>query len=145
MRLSVFVSAWVLAASVLFAGLGPANAEGAAPDGSTLQNIISEQMKAFARGDATTAYSFATGALQRRFQNPDIFMEMVKRGYRPVYQPKDVTFGSSKMTTHGPVQEVYVTGPGGESWLALYSFEQDEKGTWRISGCYLTKSTGFAA
>ncbi|WP_244287861.1 DUF4864 domain-containing protein [Labrenzia sp. 011] len=38
-----------------------------------------------------------------------------------------------------------MTGPQGRNWLALYSFEKQEDGSWRISGCYLTTSDGFSA
>ncbi len=114
-------------------------------EASSFQSIIKNQMTAFAAGDAKTAFSFATRSLQQRFQTPEFFMEMVKQGYRPVYEPKNVIFGRSKVTKFGPTQEVYVTGPKGHSWLALYSFEQQEDGSWRISGCYLTKSEGFGA
>jgi len=114
-------------------------------DSSAFQNIIKKQMSAFASGNAKAAYSFATGSLQRRFQNPEFFMEMVRQGYQPVYKPRDVTFGRSKMTQYGPTQEVFVTGPKGNDWIALYSFEQQEDGSWRISGCYLTKSEGISA
>ncbi|MTI07911.1 DUF4864 domain-containing protein [Roseibium denhamense] len=135
-----------LGAGLLFGliTLSPAAAE-ADFDSSVFQSIIKNQMNAFAADDARTAFSFATSGLQQRFQTPEFFMEMVRNGYQPVYRPKDVTFGQSKMTSFGPTQEVYVTGPKGQNWLALYSFEQQEDGTWRISGCYLTKSEGFAA
>jgi hypothetical protein len=116
-----------------------------AADTSVFQSIIKNQMSAFAADDAKTAFSFATRSLQQRFQTPEFFMQMVKSGYQPVYRPKDVTFGQSKMTKFGPTQEVYVTGPKGQNWLALYSFEEQADGSWRISGCYLTKSDGFAA
>lgn len=114
-------------------------------DGTAFQKIIKNQMSAFASGNAKAAYSFATNSLQQRFQSPEFFMEMVRQGYQPVYSPKSVTFGQSKMTKYGPTQEVYVTGPKGKNWLALYSFEQQADGSWRISGCYLTKSPGFSA
>lgn len=145
MRVSVFVSVWVVFAAVLFSGRTPAEAQAVAPDGAVFHKIIKDQMKAFAAGDAITAFSYATTALQQRFQSPAIYLDAVKRGYRPVYSPRDVTFGTSKVTSRGPVQEVYLTGPDGEDWLALYSFEQQEDGSWRISGCYLTKSTGYPA
>ncbi|WP_305985621.1 DUF4864 domain-containing protein [Roseibium sp. MMSF_3544] len=114
-------------------------------DSQAFQSIIKNQMSAFASGNANQAFSFATNSLQKRFQTPEIFMEMVRQGYQPVYNPSNVTFGQSKMTQFGPTQEVYVTGPKGQNWLALYSFEKQEDGSWRISGCYLTKSDGFAA
>ena len=124
--------------------MGPVLGEEALDSGA-FQSIIKNQMNAFATGNAKAAYSFATNSLQQRFQSPELFMEMVKQGYQPVYNPKSVTFGQSKMTQFGPTQEVYVTGPKGQNWLALYSFEQQEDGSWRISGCYLTKSDGFSA
>ncbi|MEO0976938.1 MAG: DUF4864 domain-containing protein [Pseudomonadota bacterium] len=114
-------------------------------DTTAFQGIIKDQMSAFAAGNAQAAFSFATNSLQQKFQSPEIFMQMVKQGYQPVYRPQSVTFGQSKMTKLGPTQEVYVVGPKGKNWLALYSFEQQEDGSWKISGCYLTKSDGFAA
>ncbi|WP_417691568.1 DUF4864 domain-containing protein [Roseibium sp.] len=111
----------------------------------TFRQIIQNQMQAFQRGDATSAFGLATRTLQKRYQSPDVFIEMVKRGYPPVYRPQSVTFGKIKDTDFGPVQEVYLIGPKGQNWLALYSFEQQDDGAWKISGCYLTKSSGLAA
>ncbi|QFT32176.1 DUF4864 domain-containing protein [Roseibium porphyridii] len=124
--------------------LGAAQAE-EAPDSGVFQKIIKNQMTAFASGNAKAAFSFATNSLQQQFQTPEFFMEMVRQGYQPVFRPKSVTFGQSKMTKLGPTQEVYVTGPKGKNWLALYSFEKQDDGSWRISGCYLTKSDGISA
>jgi hypothetical protein len=138
---------WKLAAAAatsLLLATSAATAEDSL-DASAFQKIIKNQMSAFASGNAKAAFSFATSSLQQRFQNPELFMEMVRQGYQPVYHPKSVTFGQSKMTKLGPTQEVYVTGPKGKNWLALYSFEQQDDGSWRISGCYLTKSPGFSA
>ena len=59
----------------------------------TFRSIIQNQMQAFQKGDAASAFSFANSSLQRQFQTPDIFIEMVKRGYAPVYRPQAVTFG----------------------------------------------------
>ncbi|TYC53860.1 DUF4864 domain-containing protein [Rhodobacterales bacterium] len=114
-------------------------------DSGPFKDVIKNQMTAFASGNAQAAFSYATKSLQQRFQTPEFFMQMVRQGYRPVYSPKQVTFGRSKMTKLGPTQEVFVTGPQGKDWIALYSFEQQDDGSWRISGCYLTKSPGFAA
>ncbi|MES0882085.1 DUF4864 domain-containing protein [Roseibium sp. SCP14] len=107
--------------------------------------IIKNQMNAFASGNAEKAFSFATRSLQQRFQTPEFFMQMVRQGYKPVYRPRSVAFGKSKMTRYGPTQEVFVTGPKGENWLALYSFEQQADGSWRISGCYLRKLDDISA
>ncbi|MES0808867.1 DUF4864 domain-containing protein [Roseibium sp. SCPC15] len=114
-------------------------------DSDAFQSVIKNQMSAFASGNAERAFSYATKSLQQRFQNPEIFMQMVRQGYQPVYRPKMVTFGTAKVTSYGPTQEVFVTGPKGKNWLALYSFEQQADGSWRISGCYLRKFDGISA
>ena len=115
------------------------------PDSGAFQKIIKNQMSAFANGNARAAFSFATSTVQQRFKTPEFFMEMVRQGYQPVYKPKSVTFGQSKMTKIGPTQEVFVTGPKGKDWLALYSFEQEDDGSWRISGCYLKQAKNTSA
>jgi len=138
---------WKLAAATAVSAVllsGAARSEDGLDSGA-FQEIIKNQMSAFATGNAKAAFSFATSSLQQQFQTPEFFMEMVRQGYQPVYRPHSVTFGRSKMTKLGPTQEVYVTGPKGHDWLALYSFEKQDDGSWRISGCYLTESNGFSA
>jgi len=145
MRLNTFVCVMFLGLSILGTKMASATSENSQPDRSTIQELIRGQLSAFARNDAKGAYAYASPEIQRKFQNPEIFITMVKRGYRPVYQPREVSFGQIRATKNGPLQEVYVVGPDGNNWLALYSFSQGADGSWKISGCYLTKSKGFAA
>lgn len=127
------------------ATLWPQAAQADVLDGQAFRSLISSQIKAFQSGDAAKAFSLATPTLQKRFQTPEIFIHMVKNGYKPVYKPNSVTFGLSRETPHGPMQEVYVTDQDGASWLAVYSFERQPDDSWRISGCYLKKDEGFSA
>jgi len=152
MRSFHVIRAFILSAVLTFGGfalldatIGPRPVMAQELDEAAFQSIIRDQMSAFQSGDAARAFSHATPRLQRQFQSPDIFIQMVKSGYAPVYSPSNVTFGQSKATPHGPVQEVYVTGPKGQNWRAIYTFEKQPDGTWRISGCYLTKDGGFSA
>ena len=138
-----FVKGVAVALAIGIAATIPAKASEQV-DGGAFQTIIKNQMSAFAVDDARRAFSFATDNLKKQFQTPEFFMQMVRQGYQPVYRPQNVTFGQSKMTRFGPAQEVYVTGPKGHNWLALYSFEQQPDGSWRISGCYLTKAGGLS-
>ncbi len=112
--------------------------------GPTFRQLITSQISAFRSDDADVAFSFAAPNIKQRFQKPDIFLKMVRQGYRPVYRPKSVTFGQQKNTSYGPTQEVHVTGPEGKDWLVLYTFEQQGDGSWKISGCYLTEDPGEA-
>lgn len=145
MRLNTFVCVMFLGLSFLGANMASAASETSQPDRSTIQDLIRGQLSAFARNDAADAYSYASPEIQRKFQNPEIFITMVKRGYRPVFKPREVSFGMTRDTKGGPVQEVFVVGPDGNNWLALYSFSQAADGNWKIAGCFLTKSKGFAA
>ncbi|ADZ70652.1 DUF4864 domain-containing protein [Polymorphum gilvum] len=144
MRFAAFVFVWV-AFGALGALTMPAAvaAESETIDGAAFRRIVQDQMAAFRRNDAAGAYALATPGLQREFHTPEIFMAMVRQGYMPVYRPKSVSFGRARMTPHGPVQEVFVVGPDGEAWLALYSFARQDDGVWRISGCILRKDKGF--
>ena len=123
--------------------LGPSTAE--AQDAATLKSVIERQIAAFQAGDNAAAYSFAAPGIKRMFPDPDQFIDMVRRGYQPVYNPASVSFGELRITARGPVQEVFVTDASGREWLALYSFEEQPDGTWKISGCRLTASPGASA
>ncbi|SDU07680.1 DUF4864 domain-containing protein [Stappia sp. ES.058] len=136
-----FAVGCLLGLTVLFAAQGSAVAQ----DDAKLKGIVEKQIAAFRAGDAEAAYGLAAPMIKRMFPSPDRFIDMVKRGYAPVYNPSAVAFGSLRETAKGPIQEVYVTDAKGQQWLALYSFEQQADGTWKISGCVLTKSPGFSA
>ncbi|MBA5776804.1 DUF4864 domain-containing protein [Stappia sp. F7233] len=129
---------------MLFVALSSARTSLADDVDAALRQIITDQMEAFQSDNAAAAFAFAAPAIKERFQKPDIFMKMVRQGYRPVYRPKSVSFGQFKQTSHGPTQEVFVIGPDGKSWLALYTFEEQPDGSWRISGCYLTEDEAQA-
>lgn len=144
MRLSVFVSVWVLGVSLLIAGTSGVQAQTPDLDRGDFHKIIKMQIEAFANGDAETAFALESTELQRKFLTPSIFLEAVKTGFRPVYRARNVSFGRTKTTSKGPVQEVYLTDEGGDTWVALYSFAHHEDGSWRISGCFLTKSSDTA-
>ncbi|WP_156884439.1 DUF4864 domain-containing protein [Stappia stellulata] len=116
-----------------------------AQDAAQLKGIVEKQITAFRAGDADAAYGYAAPMIKRMFPSPDQFIDMVKRGYAPVYDPSSISFGELRETARGPVQEVYVTDAKGRKWLALYSFEQQADGTWKISGCVLTASPGVSA
>jgi hypothetical protein len=135
---------WLLAAfavvSLLASGLAPAHADEAGTgEKSALQAIVSAQIAAFAHDDAATAYGFASPGIQGVFPSPDAFMAMVKNGYAPIYRPRSVTFGELTETDAGPIQKVYVTGADGEAFVALYTFQKQPDGSWKINGVTIVK------
>ncbi len=117
-----------------------AQAEAAPADPATMQairGIISDQMAAFRRDDATAAFNDASPFIQGRFQRPDIFLEMVKSGYAPVYRPQQVEFRDLVPAADGLDQRVFVLGPDGRAYLAHYLMQRQPDGGWKINGCIL--------
>jgi hypothetical protein len=108
-------------------------------DRSAMQAIVSGQIGAFEHDDGTTAYGFASPAIHSLYPSADQFMAMVKGGYPAIYRPRSVTFGEFADTDAGPVQKVYITGADGDAWVALYAFQRQPDGTWKINGVTILK------
>jgi len=115
-------------------------------DRAEFQRIISEQIQAFRADDGAKAYGYAAPSLHQIFPTADIFMQMVKRGYQPVYRPQSFRFGETGNDPLGrPSQRVTLVGPDGKTYEALYSMQRQPDGTWLISGCTLIEVPGLDA
>jgi hypothetical protein len=64
---------------------------------------------------------------------------MVRRGCQPVYRPRQVDFLETIEGPHRPAQKVFVVGPDGAAYLAIYPMERQPDGSWKIDGCYLAR------
>lgn len=118
----------------------PARADDiSAGDKSAMQAIVSGQIAAFGHDDAAAAFAYASPALHDVLRTPDAFMAMVKNGYGAIYRPRSVTFGAVEAGDSGPVAKVYVTGADGESFIALYTFQKQPDGSWKINGVRIVK------
>jgi hypothetical protein len=117
-----------------------------ADEADEFQRLISEQIAAFNADDGAKAYSYAAPIIQRLFPTPDIFMAMVKRGYQPVYRQRSYNFAETTTDAAGrPAQAVTIVDVNGKVWTALYTFERQPDGTWKISGCTLLEAPGADA
>jgi hypothetical protein len=116
----------------------PAYAEEAA-DQAAISAVISSQLEAFKRDDSAGAFMHAAPIIKQQFQSDANFMEMVKRGYKPVYRPQSYEFTELKQTNLGLTQTVRITDDRGEVWNALYRVEKQDDGSWKISGVWLFK------
>lgn len=125
------------------AGEGPSSLSQAERD--AIHGVIEGQIGAFRSGDDNSAFGFASPNLQMQFGDAGHFVEMVKRGYAPVYHPRSVAFGALVDVDGRIVQKVQVIGLDGTAALALYSMEREDDGTWRISGCALTQDESVGA
>lgn len=115
----------------------PATAQVSSSDQDAIRDVIQRQVEAFRRDDGETAFGFASPAIRGMFGNSDVFMDMVRQGYQPVYRPRVFEFREI-VTLHGMVtQKVHVIGPDGRPVTAFYPMAQQPDGSWRIEGCYL--------
>jgi hypothetical protein len=112
----------------------------AADDVATAQGVIRSQEEAFSRGDAATAYSFAAPAIKKLFPQADIFLSMVQHSYAPVYRHKSFEFGEARTEGSWIAQRVHIIDANGEAWEAMYTLEQQDDGSFKITGCSLLKA-----
>ena len=125
--------ALVLFLTLLLGLASPARAD----DVAAAQGVIRAQEQAFARDDAAAAWSHAAPAIQEIFQQPEIFMQMVRQGYAPVYRHKSFEFGEAKTAGSQIAQRVHIVDDNGEAWEAMYTLEQQPDGSLKITGCSL--------
>ena len=114
----------------------------AADDIATAQATIRSQAEALGRDDGATAYSYAAPGIQQIFQQPDMFMAMVRQNYTPVYRHRRFEFGEARVADGKVAQKVHITDAEGELWEALYTLEPQPDGSLKIAGCVLAKATG---
>ena len=117
-----------------------AQAPASPADQAAIRQVIGAQMAAFRRDDASAAFAFAAPEIQEKFRNAALFLEMVRVGYPAVYRPRSVEFADLVPNGDSLIQRVLLVGADGRTEVAHYVMERQADGTWRISGCYLTKS-----
>ena len=106
-------------------------------DRAQIRDVIGRQVEAFRRDDGESAFGLASPSIQGMFGSAEIFMDMVRQGYQPVYRPRVFDFREI-VDLHGqPAQKVHVVGPDGRPVTAIYPMTQLPDGSWRIDGCYL--------
>jgi hypothetical protein len=112
----------------------------AADDAASAQSVIRAQEEAFGRDDAAAAYSYAAPAIHEIFPSAGIFMDMVQRGYGPVYRHRSFEFGEAKTEGGIIAQRVHIIDADGEAWEALYTLQVQPDGSLKITGCSLLKA-----
>lgn len=128
--------AFVLLLALLLGFAAPAYAD----DVAAAQSVIRAQEQAFSRDDAAAAYSHAAPEIRQLFPQADIFMQMVRQGYAPVYRHKSFEFGEARAAGGHIAQRVQIVDDNGEAWEAMYTLELQTDGSLKITGCSLLKA-----
>jgi len=126
------------ALGLLLAAALPAQAQDLSDaDRAAIHDVIQSQVEAFRRDDGERAFGYASPNIRQMFGQADVFMDMVRQGYQPVYRPRAFDFARIVELNGQPTQEVHVVGPDGRRVNAFYPMTRLPDGTWRIDGCYL--------
>ena len=135
----ILIVAAVIGAMAVFAGASAQTAALDAADRAAIERVIRDQIAAFRRDDGAAAFALALASpgIQAAFGTPEAFMGMVRQGYQPVYRPRQVRFGEVVMRDWGPEQRVFVVGPDGQPYIAVYPMERQADGSWKTNGCSL--------
>jgi hypothetical protein len=111
-----------------------------AADHAAIRTVIERQLEALRQDDAAAAFAFASPMIQAKFGTPEVFLNMVKTAYQPVYRPRYVAFRDLRMQQGIPTQPVFLIGPDGVPVTATYIMQKQPDGVWKIDGCYLKAS-----
>ena len=127
----------VLFLSVALSAARAAAGEAAPPE---VRVLIEKQLDAFARDDAEGAYALAAPGIKAIFPDSDTFMEMVRNSYAPVYRHRSVEFGDFVDDGEKGEQALTIVDEDNDVWTAVYLLARQPDGTWKTTGCILTKS-----
>ena len=124
---------------LLLPGFGLPAESLSARDVAEIRAVINRQIDAFRRDDARGAFALASPGVQQAFGTPERFLDAVRGSYRPVYRPATIAFLEVVVMGDEAVQPVQVTDASGAVWLAYYSMQRQEDGSWRANGCHLAQ------
>ena len=115
-----------------------------ASDRQAIETTIRQQLEAFARDDAKTAFGYATPDIQRMFRSSDNFLSMVRESYQPVYRSAGVQFVRLEAVDGSWVQTVQLVDGEGRVWRALFTMKRQPDRTWKVGGCQLAQTAALA-
>ena len=135
----LMLCAWAMVAAT-------ATAQAQTADPAAFERIITSQITAFRADQGTKAFAHASPVIRQHFGTAENFMAMVRNSYPQVYRPRSFRFGKITTEMSGrPTQRVHITDAKGQSWTALYAFEQQPDGTWRIAGVVMLREADVSA
>jgi hypothetical protein len=109
-------------------------------DALEIRTVINRQIEAFRRDDARGAFALVTPSVRQTFHTPEKFMDVVRMAYRAIYRPAAVVFLDMLVLGGEVVQPVQLTDRAGSVWVAYYSMQRQQDGSWRTNGCHLAQA-----
>ncbi|MEM1276950.1 MAG: DUF4864 domain-containing protein [Pseudomonadota bacterium] len=110
----------------------------------SIQGVIADQIAAFQRSDLEAAFAHASPSIQKIFQTPGRFGQMVSGGYPMIWRPSRWEMLSLENFSGTLVQIVFFEDRQGEQFEAAYEMIQVD-GIWRINGVQLRRLPGITS
>ena len=104
---------------------------------AAIHEVVTRQLDAIKKDDATTAYSIASPTIQMMFGNSAAFMSMVQRGFPQIYRSIGHKFLNIDTSAGTVMQRVLIESEKGSVIVRYEMIEID--GNWRINGCMIEK------
>ncbi len=114
-------------------------------DLKAIQLVINGQILAFKSDDHNAAYEFAAPNVRQAFPTVDIFINMVKSGYEPLYRPASYFFGRSMMSEGEVYQELIISDATRQLWQVIYTLSQQQDQSWKVSNVLMYPYQGTSA
>ncbi len=104
---------------------------------AAIREVVTRQLDAIKKDDATAAYAIASPDIQMMFGNSAAFMSMVQLGFPQIYRSIGHKFLNIDKSSGSVMQRVLIEGEKGSVIVRYEMIEID--GNWRINGCMIEK------
>lgn len=131
--------AWRLGFVVGFALVTPTTFAVEAPPPEA-RAVVADQLDAFARDDAATAWRLTAPEMRRKFGSAAHFIGVVKARYGPIHSHRSVDFGPAAQKGDEIGLVVTLVDDDNVVWSALFLLSKQGDGEWRTANCLLAKS-----
>ena len=103
------------------------------------QEVVSRQIIAFSRGDATGAFAEAGPNMRNSISDESRFLAMILQRYPPLEAVRNYAFGRSKLVGGGEfiLQEVMLADRDGSDWTAIFEIRLLDSGIYKVNGIRL--------
>lgn len=110
-------------------------------DQLAIKTVVASQLAALADDNADAAFALATADTRSRLRNSDIFLQIIKQQFTPIYRHQRALFSPPEVIAGRMVQIVRLTDSESSVWLAIYQMQKESDGQWKIAGCRLIETT----
>lgn len=144
-QLSAWARFWLAALVLSLCSLTLADTPLSDADRQAVQWVINSQISAFKADDHQSAYSYAAPNVRQVFPTVEGFISMVQRDYQPLYRPVSYSFGRSSLEAGEVFQELLVTDDRHHVWQVIYTLEQQEDDSWKVTNVLMLPYQGVSA